>query len=365
MVLVNAVTSVQNERRYVIKNIDPNIRSETGVKISQGYFDTPPHISLRVRVTGDATAELVRKTGFGLGRSVESHSIDLSAAKFLLESCPDAIEKTRYCRDGFKVDFFHGRLSGLVFAEYEMPNIIYDLPKPAWVYDWLEVTDSMNNRLLARIARDLDDEQSNRPIEDILPKRIPRVVLIGGPGSGKSGMMTILKQEIGDLVHCVPETASIVIGQVGVRPPLGDPVGMRKFQRTLYRVQRSFETVSELQAVRDEKKALLLDRGTVDGAAYMAGEIKEFENVCQTDIKYEYAQYDLVIFLSCPPQFIYEANKANNPACGEDFNGAVYRSIALHRVWNRHFNFYLIESDSWEEKVNKVRMLVSSFLSQH
>jgi len=60
MVLVEKVSAgMQTERRYLVRNIDPNIRNEKSEKISQGYFDTPPHISLRVRITDGAVAELV------------------------------------------------------------------------------------------------------------------------------------------------------------------------------------------------------------------------------------------------------------------------------------------------------------------
>jgi CYTH domain-containing protein/predicted ATPase len=352
------------ERRYLVKAIDPDIQRESYKRISQGYFDTPPHFSLRVRITDGAEAELTKKLGSGIERQEITHNVDLETGKFLLGACSDTLQKTRYFRDGWEIDFFHGPLAGLVIAEFEMTDRGQRLLMPPWISDAIEVTESLTNRHLARLAHDLADAKQDRPVRELLPKRIPHIVLTGGPCSGKSSVMRELQQEFSGSIHCVPEVATIVIAQVGVKPPVGDPMGMRKFQRTIYRVQRGFETISDLQAVRDGKSALLLDRGTIDGAAYMDGGIEELERVCRTSCDHEYGQYDLVICLETPPEKVYKDNRRNNPARHEDFEQASKLGKRIKKVWRSHPHFRFIPNcGSWQLKADLVKRTIREFLS--
>lgn len=352
------------ERRFIVKSIDPDIRRAPSKQIDQGYFETRPDCSARVRITNGTEAELTKKTGSGISRPEENQETTLESAQFLMDHrIVDIIHKTRFMREGWEIDFYHGPLEGLVKAELEMPDIDFPLARPAWIHDWFEVTDSLTDRLLARLARDLEDSKSDKPIRELLPKRIPHLVLTGGPCSGKSSIVKILRREIGKLVHCVPEVATIVIREVDVRPPVNDSVGMRKFQRTVYRVQRGFETISDTQAIQDGKKALLTDRGTVDGAAYMDGGLKEFEKVCRTTTKHEFAQYDRVLCLATPPRAIYEAQKGNNEARSETYEQALAVGERIKKVWSGHPNFRFIKDEDWGAKVDAVRAAISSFLS--
>jgi predicted ATPase len=245
-----------------------------------------------------------------------------------------------------------------------MPSADFAPKLPDWIRDAVEVTDSLTNRHLARLARDIADSGSDRPIRDLLlPRRIPRIVLTGGPCSGKSTLMAELRERFGNALHCVPEVATIVIAQVGVKPPVGDPVGMRKFQRTIYRVQRGFETISDLQAIRDGKKALLLDRGTVDGAAYMDGGLKELESVCRTSREHEFGLYDLVVCLKTPPRRVFKEKSANNPARSETHEAAARLGRRIAKVWGQHPRFTFIGNNrSWEDKSRAVISTVARFL---
>jgi len=352
------------ERRFIVKSIDPDIQRERRVRIVQGYFDTPPHISLRIRVTDGTEAELTEKTGNGIERRESTQPTDIQTARFLLNACSDRISKTRYYRDGWEIDFFHGPLAGLVLAEFEMTDRGQWSGLPPWIHDAVEVTETLTNRHLARLAHDLADAQNDRPIRELLPKRIPHIVLTGGPCSGKSSVMRELQAEFGSVVHCVPEVASIVIAQVGVKPPVGDGMAMRKFQRTIYRVQRGFETISDLQAVRDGKKALLLDRGTVDGAAYMKGGLDELAKVCRTSGEYEYGQYDLIVCLAPPPPKVYREQSGNNPARSETYAEAEELGRRIKKVWRGHPRFLFIPAvRSWEAKSAAVKKAIRGFLA--
>lgn len=351
------------ERRFIVKRLDSDTLTFPARQIVQGYFETPKGAELRVRINDGLTAEITRKTGFGRQRLEMNLKTDVETARFLFETTSDRVEKRRHLRDGWEVDFFAPPLQGLVIAEFEMPAVDFPLARPPWIHDWVEVTNWLTNRHLARLTRDLSPEgDRDRPIEELLPKRVPRIVLTGGPCSGKSTLMAELRRELEPLVHCVPETATIVIAQVGVKPPR-DKAGIRQFQRTIYRVQRGFETISDLQAARDGKKALLLDRGVIDNAAYCAS-LSEFEDVCRTSLEYEYAQYDIVVCLAMPSREIFDAMGANNPARGESYDQAAALGRRIAAVWGRHPNFHLVaDAASWVAKANAAKAIIGNFLA--
>lgn len=365
------------ERRYIVKRFDrsaPEIVSAKRRLLEDGYFETCGRGDFRVRIINGAEASLDKVTGFGALRRKETLTTDIATASFLLDSCSDRIEKVRrrWPAAGYgdwKLDYFFGPLKGLVVLELDYNDALIEpanVARPGWVLDWTDVTSWLTNRHLARIARDLDPASADdRPVDELLPKRLSRVVLTGGPCSGKSSAMAALQTEIGGLVHVVPETATIIIATVGAKPPR-DAAGLRRFQRTIYQVQSGFEAVSELQAVRDGKKALLIDRGTVDNAAYIAGGVKEFEKVCSTEVAREYANYDLVVQLAVPPQDVYDRKCANNPARSEDYAQARELDRRIRAAWSGHPNYRYIENGrSWDHKLDTVRAVIGTFLTAH
>ncbi len=343
------------ERRWVVRSIDPDIRRAPSQLIEQGYFDRTR--DLRIRIIDGKMSILACKLGRGRARTERPKRTPLSVGRFLLESTPYVVRKRRHVRDGWEIDFFEGPLAGLVIAEIEKRSLaaLEKVTLPPWIHDAVEVTETLSNRLLARVAYDLAGEEGpDRPIREFLPKRVPSVVLTGGPCSGKSTLMALFRQEYGGILHCVPETATIVIDQVGAKPPVNDPEGMRTFQRVIYRVQNSFEKVAHRQAFKDGKKALLLDRGTADAAAYMTKGVADLERVCETRMDDEYARYDGVICLDVPPKDVYDANKANNPARSETHAQAAKLGDRIVSAWGDHPRFRFIRG-SWEEKVAGAR----------
>lgn len=365
------------ERRFVVRAIDPDFRRAQATRLVQGYFDTSPHESLRVRILDDTHAVITQKHGTGLSRDERELPIPLDVARMLLSVCGgNVLRKTRYVRDGWEIDEFDAPLSGLILAEYEMYSEDEDVQLPSWISDAVEVTHSLTNAHLARLANDLGSDTPNEPVRDLLPQRVPRIVLTGGPCSGKSEAIRHIREEFGDLIHCVPEVATIVISQVNIVPPMDNHLALRRFQRTIAQVQRSFEDVSNEQALRDGKKVMLLDRGIMDSAAYMIGGVDELERVLRTRRKDEYARYDHVIYLDVPPEDVYDANKANNPARREDYAEAAALGKRIHDAWfdpwfdqkgwriKRSFT-QIGNFPSWEEKWQAIRDQVDLILRQH
>lgn len=352
------------ERRFLVPAIDAEALPARSHLIEQAYFDKTR--DLRVRIVNGRIAVLTRKLGRGRKRREENEPVGLRAARFLHDSTPYVLRKRRYCRNGWEIDVFEGPLKGLVLAEFEMKSEDQVIVIPEWMKNAIEVTETLSNRLLSHVAYDLTCEKMpDRPIREYLPKRVPSIVLTGGPCSGKSTLMGLFRKELGRVLHCVPETATIVIEHVDAKPPLDDAAAMRSFQRVIYRVQHSFEKVSHRQAYRDGKAALLLDRGTVDGAAYMKRGLADLERVCETTVADEYGRYDSVICLGAPPSKAYEANKHNNPARKESYDQAVELGRKIHAAWKGHPRFHFVDGDTWKEKVRQARAAVMECIGRN
>ena len=294
--------------------------------ITQGYFEIPdPSKSFRVRLfTDERTAFLTIKGGKGLVR--------------------EELEKEMSTPD----------------EPVELPTLLKHL-----FGEVKEVTDSLTNLHLARLATDLRglDVPAMPFISERLLSSIPCVAITGGPCSGKSSIMKILQTEFPD-VHFVPEVASIIIGQVGILPD-NDPIQNRVFQKAVYRVGKIFRTTSTEFAIAQNKKVIVLDRGEADGAAYFEGGIKEFEKVIGTTMTAEYGNIAMVICLEVPSKEIFEKKKANNPARSETHEEAVALGKRTKTAWALHPNFHLVGNDGgWDAKINMVRNLILSAIKK-
>ena len=172
-------------------------------------------------------------------------------------------------------------------------------------------------------------------------------------------MLRVVKEKMGNFIHCVPETATIMITLVGLNPKLN----ARRFNSSLYRVQAIFEATSAEQAVDEKKKAMLLDRGTIDNAAYMKGLLTDFSALIKTTADYEYSKYQLVICLEMPPKHVYEQHRYNNPARKESYEEAFLLGEKIKEVWKGHPNLHLVSGENtWEEKEKTVLYIIRKFL---
>ena len=95
--------------------------------------------------------------------------------------------------------------------------------------------------------------------------RARRIVLTGGPGSGKTVISTRIAQMHPEKFVLVPEAATQVYDSLQTRWDKLDIEGRRDVQRKIYRLQVDQE---DRTAQSNPGKILLLDRGTIDGAAY-------------------------------------------------------------------------------------------------
>lgn len=195
---------------------------------------------------------------------------------------------------------------------------------------------------------------------------ITTVVLTGGPGAGKSMVAEALKSELGDVATFVPEAATLLLRGGFPSPDRGvsyTPDWLECFQRAIALVQLELEEVHRLAAREHGHRLLILDRGLLDGVAFV-DDAAHWTRVTGLDPAEALKRYDHVIHLmslavSQPRLYDQHSNQHRRENLAE--------SAALcHRTqaaWLGHHSHYLIENDGTvEELIDKVRTIVNSII---
>ncbi len=128
------------ERKFLIVSQDFKNQAFSKERIVQGFLNTDPDRTVRVRIKGEMGFLTVKGKSNSLGttRFEWEKQISTSEAEKLLDLCEKTIiEKTRYKISVgdhvFEVDVFHGANQGLVVAEIELNDENEDFEKPDWL----------------------------------------------------------------------------------------------------------------------------------------------------------------------------------------------------------------------------------------
>lgn len=162
---------------------------------------------------------------------------------------------------------------------------------------------------------------------------IQRIVITGGPGAGKTVITRALAQKHPQRFVAVPEAATQVYRMLNTRWDRLDLNGRHDAQRRMYRLQLEQE---DRLAREHPGKVLLLDRGTIDGAAYWPEGPDDFWRDVHTTHQQELARYDAVIILeTCAAIGLYD-NDASNPVRFESSAAAIEAGERLAQLWADH-----------------------------
>jgi hypothetical protein len=180
-----------------------------------------------------------------------------------------------------------------------------------------------------------------------MTKKRCRIAVTGGPGGGKSTAVDLFRRELGEEVVVVPESATMLFA--GGFPRTRDPAARRYAQRAIFHVQRSLE---DLYSSMYPHRALICDRGTVDGAAYWPPDGDYFAAM-GTTLDTELARYDAVIFFESAAVGGMSI-EGGNPTRIEDDVEAVRLDRAIRGLWADHPNITFIEHQaSFFEKIKE------------
>ncbi|WP_224485089.1 CYTH domain-containing protein [Robertkochia aurantiaca] len=130
----------ETERKFLVSSQDFKEEAIDQKQIKQGFLNTHPERTVRVRVSDRKAFLTVKGIGNSSGttRFEWETEIDPKEAENLLAICePGKLEKTRYLvRQGehiFEVDEFHGENEGLIVAEIELEHEDDVFVKPVWL----------------------------------------------------------------------------------------------------------------------------------------------------------------------------------------------------------------------------------------
>ena len=136
---------IEIERKFLVKSEAFKTDAVQKERIVQGFLNTDPLRTVRVRIKGDRGYITVKGKGnqTGTTRFEWEKEISVKEADALMNlSEPGVIDKMRYFievgKHIFEVDEFFGDNSGLIIAEVELEHEDEDFLKPQWLGD--EVT---------------------------------------------------------------------------------------------------------------------------------------------------------------------------------------------------------------------------------
>lgn len=197
---------------------------------------------------------------------------------------------------------------------------------------------------------------------------IRKVVLTGGPGSGKTTVIESIKKNYGGKykVIIVDETASYLIN-MGIRPFGENSIPLIDFQELVLKTQLSKEEVIDksLEFLPDENILIIYDRGIMDNAAYISEE--EFKEVIERvktkeTIQDFFDRYDLVLNLVSRKDF-YTTD--NNPARSETVDDALSLGEKTLKVWTGHKNLKIVSpKDDINDKIKDVLNYINDVLQE-
>jgi predicted ATPase len=182
-----------------------------------------------------------------------------------------------------------------------------------------------------------------------------RIVLTGPPCSGKTVVSTALAQSLPHLV-VVPEAATQVYTADGARWDRLDLAGRKDRQRKIYQLQIRQE---DDFARRHPGKDLLLDRGTLDGAAYWPDGPQAYWRDMGTTHQAELSRYHRVIFMQTSAAIgVYGLD--SNACRFEDAAAAIAGSDSLYQLWADHPNLVVVPAfATLAEKIAAVRAILN------
>jgi len=173
-----------------------------------------------------------------------------------------------------------------------------------------------------------------------------KIVLTGAPGSGKTIISAQIARSNPTRYALVPEAATQVYTNSHTRWDRVDINRRRELQKQIYLLQRAQE-----DRIADENpgKILLLDRGTLDGAAYWPDGPEAYLLHLNTTHETELAAIG-----------IYDG-AASNSVRFEDAAGAIAAGEPLAKLWLPHKNVVKIFAHpDFQEKIAAVQRILDA-----
>jgi hypothetical protein len=190
------------------------------------------------------------------------------------------------------------------------------------------------------------------------------IVLVGGQCSGKSKALHRIRKRWKEELRYIPEIAGFVRRQFRYDPKRHANETQARVQEGIYTCQLWVEYAAHQAAAEGGCRAVIGDRGTLDGSVYHPGGVDAWCDACGTSVEFEYARYDHVIYLEQAPEDVYsrrsEKHTERQPSL---YPVAHERAERLLALWRGHPGFHFVPfQEAREAKSAAVLDLLSSIL---
>jgi len=122
---------VEIERKFLVTNDSWQHSVSKTLSLKQGYLNTDPDRTVRVRVSDNEAFLTIKSRQIGLSRAEFEYPIPPEDAEALLKLCDKTLSKDRHHviigRHTWEIDVFHDSNEGLVLAEIELNECAHHL----------------------------------------------------------------------------------------------------------------------------------------------------------------------------------------------------------------------------------------------
>jgi predicted ATPase len=186
-----------------------------------------------------------------------------------------------------------------------------------------------------------------------------KIALTGGPNSGKTTALSVLKETFGPRVELVREAATMIFSG-GFPRQDNSRAHIEAAQKIIFMATREMEALAEEYSHAD---LIVCDRGTLDAAVYWPAGVEDFFRQMNTSVEAEMARYDAVLHLSPPtnPAF-YQATHVRT----ESLRQAFEIDEKILKIWEKHPNRLIITGkEHFFEKAELIKDFVEKILKDN